>query len=102
MTELDETAREILQQRWFTLTRQEMPELAMMRDWPVHLDHCFQRILLDNAAGRPWREVVAPPAYRNAPDDMLLEAVVLGEMVIEGTRDLAELNRKSLTMRGKL
>ena len=28
------------------------------RSWPVHLDHCFARVLLDDACGRPWREAI--------------------------------------------
>ncbi|ANU07663.1 GCN5-related N-acetyltransferase [Paraurantiacibacter namhicola] len=102
MEPFDETTREILQTRWFSLTRHELPDAAMTRDWPVHLDHCFQRILLDNACQGPWRDHIAPPAYRNASDDVLLEAIALGELVLDGQRDLAELNRKSLAWRGKL
>ncbi len=79
-----------------------MPLVAQDRAWPVRFDHCFQRILLDNVSGRPWREVIAPPAYRNASDEVLQQAIELGEAALEGGVDLAELNRRSLHMRGKL
>lgn len=79
-----------------------MPDAARARDWPVHFDHCFQRILLDNACGRPWREVIEAPAYRNAGDDLLRRAIALGEQALTGERDLFELNRRSLELRGKL
>ncbi|APE28368.1 GCN5-related N-acetyltransferase [Aurantiacibacter gangjinensis] len=79
-----------------------MPSLATSRDWPVRFDHCFQRILLDNACGQPWREVIEAPAYRNAPDSLLQSALTLGEAVLAGKADLHRLNDRSLQMRGKL
>ncbi|MFB0611060.1 GCN5-related N-acetyltransferase [Aurantiacibacter poecillastricola] len=94
--------RETLEARWFALTREEMPRVASEREWPVHLDHCFQRILLDNACAQPWRKVIEAPAYRHASDDLLRRAIVLGEAALAGERDLAEMNRHSLALRGKL
>ncbi len=96
------TQREALEARWFALTREEMPAIARQRGWPVHLDHCFQRILLDNTCGRPWREAIASPAYRNAPEELLRKAIALGEDAIAGKADLAQLNTRSLRLRGKL
>ncbi|GGD54661.1 GCN5-related N-acetyltransferase [Erythrobacter arachoides] len=94
--------RETVTARWFALTRVDLPAVAGERDWPVRLDHCFQRILLDNAIGRPWREAIAAPAYRNAPDEVLQAAIALGEAVLAGSADLPALNRRSLALRGKL
>lgn len=94
--------REDLQTRWFALTRDEMPAVAEARGWPVRFDHCFQRILLDNAVGAPWRESITPPAYRGASDAVLARAVALGEAALAGEADLAALNRRSLALRGKL
>ena len=71
------------------------------RDWPVRFDHCFQRILLDNAVGGPWREHIDSPAYRNAPEPILARAIALGEAAVANEADLAELNRRSLAWRGK-
>ncbi|MEW4447664.1 GCN5-related N-acetyltransferase [Qipengyuania sp. JC766] len=93
--------RSQLVDRWFALTRGTMPGVAAGKGWPVRLDHCFQRILLDNAVGGPWREHVAAPAYRNASDAVLREAIRLGEAAIAGELDLADLNRRSLVWRGK-
>ena len=94
--------RNELENRWFELTRDAMPAVAKERGWPVRFDHCFQRILLDNACGKPWREVVAPPAYRHAGDELLAEAIELGEAAMRGEADLGALNRRSLELRGKL
>ncbi|MEN2746981.1 GCN5-related N-acetyltransferase [Sphingomonas sp. T9W2] len=88
--------------RWLDLTRREMPGLAAARGWPVRADHCFQRILLDNAFGGVWYDhVSARPAYIHADPAALARAVTLGEAVIAGTVDLAELNRRSLDWRSK-
>ena len=39
--------RAALESRWLRLTRVDLPAQADARGWPVSLDHCFQRILLD-------------------------------------------------------
>ncbi len=93
--------RKELEQRWFDLTRETMPFLAQDRDWPVRFDHCFQRILLDNASGAKWSETIPAPAYRNAPTAILQQAISLGEAVVAGEQDLVRLNDRSLNWRGK-
>jgi len=94
--------RSRLEERWFELTRALLPGVAVERGWPVRLDHCFQRILLDAAVGAAWRTVIRAPAWRNAEDAVLARAVALGEAVLAGEADLASLNRASLRWRGKL
>lgn len=93
--------RDELVETWFDLTRNRMPAAARERGWPVHLDHCFQRILLDNAVEAAWRTQIAAPAWRNASDAILGRAVALGEAALRAEADLAELNDKSLGWRGK-
>ncbi|MEM7690770.1 MAG: GCN5-related N-acetyltransferase [Pseudomonadota bacterium] len=97
----ENAAREALARRWFALTRERLPALARERDWPVSEDHCFMRILLDNACGGAWREFVKAPAYRHAPLEVLERAVALGEAVERGEADLWALNERSLVWRGK-
>lgn len=94
-------AADKLVEEWFALTRETLPKMAKARDWPVRFDHCFQRILLDNAVGAKWRDVIGAPAYRHASDAQLRAAVDLGIDVIEGRADLHALNRNSLGWRGK-
>lgn len=94
-------SREEIVARWFVLTREVMPALAQARGWPVRYDHCFQRILLDNALGRSWREVLRAPAYHHASDAQLAAAIALGEAVVAEQESIAHLNRRSLEMRGK-
>jgi RimJ/RimL family protein N-acetyltransferase len=88
-----------VQRRWRALVDERLPAAARP-DWPVRLNHCFARILLDNACGGPWRASVAPPAWANMPPARLAEALALGEAVLAGRADLAELNRRSLAWRG--
>ncbi len=85
---------------WRDLVARRLPE-AGRPDWPVRLDHCFARILLDNACGGAWRDHVRPPAHANLPLDQLEVAIALGEAVLAGRADLALLNRRSLAWRGK-
>jgi hypothetical protein len=91
-----------LELRWLQLTRRELPGEAEVRRWPVRFDHCFQRILLDNACGCRWYDRIADrPAYRAAPDDVLQRAVGYGEAVLTGVADLHRLNERSLAWRGR-
>ena len=50
---------------------------------PVTLDHCFGRIVLDNAIGidRPWASVVKAPAIKNMNAEQLTAAIKLGKEV---------------------
>ena len=95
-------SRKALEAEWLRLTRVELPALAASRSWPVSNDHCFQRILLDNACGRCWYDAIPErPAYAHAPDAILATALALARAAIAGTRDLHHLNRRSLAWRAK-
>lgn len=74
----------------------------MQRGWPVRADHCFQRILLDQACGGCWYDHIAGrPAYAHADEAVLARAVTLAEGARDGTVDLPAMNRQSLAWRGK-
>ena len=81
---------------------ERLPAAARLHpEWPIRLDHCFGRVVLDAVHGRPWREVLAPPAWRNMDRPSLEEAVALAQRIADGREDLHALNRRSLEMRGK-
>lgn len=94
--------REELEASWLHLTRGELPALADERGWPVRYDHCFQRILLDNACEGRWYDTIDKrPAYAHASAEVLAKAVALARAVIASETDLDGLNRRSLGWRGK-
>lgn len=97
-----------MQQRWKQLYATELPALAKAKDnkqkhWPVYLDHCFARIVLDNAVGveKPWTETIKAPAIKNMSEAQLKAAIKLAEGVADGSEDLVTLNQRSLDLRGK-
>ena len=91
-----------IESEWLSLTRETLPALAAERGWPVRNDHCFQRILLDNACGGVWYEHISGrPAYRCAELPVLQQAVRLGQACVTGGADLLALNERSLIWRGK-
>lgn len=99
---------ETLQDDWKHLYRERLPSLAKKKDpsqrkWSVQLDHCFARIILDNAIGkdRPWNQVIKSPAYRNMTRTQLEDAIALGERLVKGEEDLVVLDERSLALRGK-
>ena len=95
-------AEAALRRRWRELVGERLPGAARGRpDWPVRLDHCFARILLDDACDAPWRERIRVPAWREAPPALLERAIATGEAVLAGQADLDALNRRSLALRGK-
>ena len=95
------TEREFLVARWLDLTRRRLPGLAARRGWPVRLDHCFMRVCLDSAYGRPWREVVARPAVRHAALPDLARAIACAEAILADPDLLPALNASSLRLRGR-
>lgn len=99
---------EDLREQWNHLYRAQLPALAKAKDaaqpkWPVQLDHCFARIILDNAVGkdRPWNQVLKSPAYKNMSREQLDSAIALGEKLSKGEEDLVSLDERSLSLRGK-
>ena len=95
-------------QRWMHLYRERLPALAKARDpaqkhWPVFLDHCFARIVLDNAVGvdRAWTEVVKSPAVKHMTQPQFDAAIDLAEKLATGEADLVSLDERSLELRGK-
>ena len=103
-----------------------LPALARSRSpsqtrWPVHLDHCFARIILDAVIGRgevfdsssastkltlygphaPWTSRLRAPAIKYMSVAELKGCIELGEAIAEGKVNLAELNERSLAVRGK-
>lgn len=98
---------EELRQKWRHLYAQDLPAMAKAKDekqkWPVHLDHCFARIILDNSVGKDklWTEVVKSPAIKYMSEQQLKGAIKLGQSIADGSEDINLLNQRSLELRGK-
>lgn len=97
-----------LRDRWNELYRERLPALAKAKDpvqpvWPVQLNHCFARIVLDNVVGKdkPWNQVLKSPAYKHTSEQLLREAIDLGEKLASGEADLVALDENSLGLRGE-
>lgn len=89
-----------LRAEWLDWMRERLPAAARDRpDWPIRLDHCFGRVVLDAVYGRPWREAVAAPAWRSMAEPELRRALALSRDIVEGRADLAALNARSLHLR---
>lgn len=93
------TERERLAVRWLHLTRTVLPGMAAAQRWPIRFDHCFMRVCLDNALGRPWPEVVRRPAIRHLDLDQLRAAVAVAERIQADPDALLALNQASLAWR---
>jgi hypothetical protein len=91
--------RERLALRWLELTRRVLPGMAAAQGWPIRWDHCFMRVCLDNALGRPWHEAVRRPAIRWLELHQLQAAVAVAEGIAADPRKLPELNDASLAWR---
>ncbi len=97
-------AREPLQQRYLTLTREALPSRARAEGWVVHFDHCFMRILLDHLFEDEWYGHLSrkEAAYKQLSVEQLREAVDMGEEILaRGDSYLRALNTQSLRWRGK-
>lgn len=95
-------SRDDLRKHWAHLIRHALPQAARGRpDWPIRLDHCFARVILDAVYERPWREAIPAPAWRNMDDAALRRAVGLAEAILSGEADLHAMNARSLALRGK-
>ncbi|OAL35759.1 hypothetical protein AYO20_04909 [Fonsecaea nubica] len=100
---------EALQTEWRILYSQTLPQMAKIRDpaqsvWPVTLDHCFARIILDNVIGnneQQWDMIIPKPAIRNMNEQQLRDAIALGQKIQAGKVDLSDLDQASLRCRGK-
>ena len=84
---------------WLHLTRTVLPGMAAAQRWPIRFDHCFMRVCLDNALGRPWPEAVRRPAIRHAGLDQLRAAVAVAERIQATPDALPALNHASLAWR---
>ncbi|KAL8656133.1 MAG: hypothetical protein Q9210_000459 [Variospora velana] len=93
---------EALRDKWKRMYGETLPSLALSKSsvqdsWPVHVDHCFGRIILDNAIMNKLKS----PAAKNMTSEQLEACIALGTAIAEGRESLPLLDAKSLQLRGK-
>ena len=84
---------------------EELPTEAQHSDgWPIHLDHCFGRVVLDNLFEDEWYDHVdGRPAYEQLSAAELRTAIDIADRMLEnGQPAVEELNENSLRWRDKL
>lgn len=91
--------------RYRELVRTELPRAARAGGWVVTEDHCFGRIVLDNAVAARWQDMLGTaggPAYARLDDATLARAVDVAERIAAGGDPLLrELDERSLAWRGR-
>ena len=98
------TERADLEARYRWLVREQLPAAARAQRWVLRDDHCFGRVLLDDAVGACWYDVLdrRRTAFLQLDDAQLARAVELAErLLVEGDVLLRELDARSLAWRGK-
>ncbi|MCJ1402586.1 hypothetical protein MMC11_005806 [Xylographa trunciseda] len=99
----------LLRSTWTTLYTHTLPSLALsyaptQPHWPVHLDHCFARIIYDAVIGEnlaPWPTRLKSPAVAHMSATQLQACITMGEGIASGRVPLVEADERSLALRGK-
>ena len=72
--------------------------------YPVHLNHCFGRIILDTLFNDCWYRHLNKntPAFRQLNQAQLQQAIQIAKRLLESPEQTRELNTQSLQHRGKI
>jgi hypothetical protein len=84
---------------------EDLPERARSsNDWPIHLDHCFGRVVLDNLFEDEWYDHVdGRPAHEHLSTQELAAAIEIADRMLEdGQPTVERLNTNSLRWRNEL
>lgn len=80
----------------------ELPALFEGKECPIHLDHCFMRIVYDAIVQDDWRKKVKAPAIANFSDEQVEKGMKIVEAIkTQGAYYVAILDQQSLTYRNK-
>lgn len=100
MTEETEALKDVLRHQ----ANVRFPAAARAGEgYPIRFNHCFLRVVYDNLLGAQWQTVLKrkEPAIHQLTAEQLERAIAIGEQLIEDPEVCRELNRRSLTYRGK-
>ena len=81
-----------MREAYLSLTRHALPEAARRANasgdaWPITLDHCFMRVVLDHLFGQRWDAAIDRrdgPAYRQLNATQLHNAISIAESMLDG------------------
>jgi hypothetical protein len=97
---------DVLRQEYLRLTNAHLPSIAGERHFPVRLNHCFQRIILDNLFGGCWYDFLEKckiPAYKQLNPAQLQQAITIAQNLCDRSNDyIVTLNQLSLKWRGEV
>ena len=97
-----------LRLEYLRLTRDALPAAAESAEdlgehWPIRLDHCFMRVVLDTLFGQPWHVVLdrrSGPAFRQLDEKQIRSAIKIAERMLQlGKSEVGMLNAESLKFR---
>lgn len=91
----------ILVEKYLYFTQTVLPDIAHKKNWPIHNDHCFQRVVLDTVCQCCWYEKIPSPAYQHLTYQQALAAVTLCEQIMKNEVNLDVLNDASKRYRRK-
>lgn len=94
-----------LREEYNEKVNETLPNMAQDSDgWPIHLNHCFGRVVLDNTFEDEWYDHVdGRPAYENLSKKELHKAIDIADIMIEeGKPTVEKLNKNSLRWRDNL
>lgn len=99
----DDTELEELRRQYLHYINVVLPSISSNnKKYPVHLNHCWARIILDNICNDKWSNVLSKPAYKSLNKHMLERAIKMAEGIIESSDLAVYLNNRSLGFRNKL
>eukprot|EP00854_Cymbomonas_tetramitiformis_P021575 gene21575-25949_t len=101
----DEDDVSTLKNEYLELTQKDLPKLSSEHKWPLRFDHCFQRVILDNAFGSCWYEHLDQKtgAVHQLTAKQFRVAIAIAKDIAADTSGacLRKLNTLSLEWRGK-
>ena len=93
-----------LRDKYTDLINRQLPALAKQTPMPVQFNHCFARIVLDNLFEDCWYHHLSrkQPAYKQLDETQLMKAIAIAQSILDHPECATQLNRNSLSWRGKL
>lgn len=92
-----------LREQYISLINKQLPARAKQGGFPVYLNHCFARIVLDNLFEDCWYQHLSrkTPAYKQLDEDQLKAVIALAQSMLNSPETAQIFNQNSLHWRKK-